>query len=223
LIFVQTHRKKLKKKFRNRIYIALTLGLLLIFTSHWVVELKTNAFTFSDVNQIPENQVGIVLGTSKLLKGNRKNLYFDYRMDAVEALYRAKKIKYIIVSGDNSRKDYNEPLDMQHALIAKGIPKERIFLDYAGFSTIETVQRAKLIFGQSKFTLISQDFHVRRAVYTANYLGMNAVGYAAKDVDAYYGFKTKIREKLARIKLFLNLWSKSEPTFGGNRIKIPKK
>lgn len=213
----------MRKKFRNRIFIALTLGLLLIFAAHWVVELKTNSFIFSDENQIPENQVGIVLGTSKLLKGNRKNLYFDYRMDAVEALYRAQKIKYILVSGDNSRVEYNEPLDMQQALIEKGIPKERIFLDYAGFSTIETVQRAELIFGQSKFTLISQDFHVRRAVYTANYLGMNAVGYPAKDVDAYCGFKTKLREKLARIKLFLNLWSKSEPTFGGNRIEIPKK
>ena len=214
--------KKLRKKFRNRILITLTVGLLLIFSAHWVVEWKTNAYTFSDVTQIPENQVGIVLGTSKLLKGNRKNRYFDYRMDAVEALFRAQKIKYIIVSGDNSRVEYNEPLDMQQALIAKGIPEERIFLDYAGFSTIETVQRANLIFGQSKFTLISQDFHVRRAVYTANYLGMNAVGYAAKDVDAYYGFKTKIREKLARVKLFLNLWTKSKPTFGGNRVEIPK-
>ena len=106
------------------------------------------------------------------------------------------KIEFIVISGDNSKKDYNEPLDMKNELIKAGIPPEKIYLDYAGFRTYDSVIRLDKIFGQKKFTVISQDFHNRRAIYIARHLNLQAIGFNAKDVDVYNGFKTKLREKL---------------------------
>jgi len=109
---------------------------------------------------------------------------------------------------------------MKDELIKRGIPTDKIYLDYAGFRTFDSMYRMREIFGQVRFTVISQEFHNRRAVYIGKRLGLDVIGYNAKDVDAYNGFKTKLREKLARAKLFLDIMINKKPKFLGEKISI---
>ena len=173
------------------------------------------------MQKVPTNKVGLVLGTSKWLKDGRPNLYFKYRIQAAYDLYKAGKIKYILVSGDNSFKNYNEPREMHNALVDLGVPSEAIVLDFAGFRTLDSVVRCKKVFGQQNVTIISQPFHNKRALYIASNYGMQAIGYNAKDVNLYSGLKTQLREKLARVKVFIDLYIiNKQPKFLGDKIEI---
>lgn len=216
--------KFLKKYIKKtlRIFFLLIVGIIgSIIIANYLIVFKTRNSTFENVKDIPYKKVGLVLGTSKKARNGYKNLYFKYRIDATVALYRAKKIKYILVSGDNSRKGYNETEDMKNALMARGIPESRIFMDFAGFRTLDSVVRAREVFGQSSFTVISQKFHNERAVYLAYLEGMEVVAFNAKDVNKKYGLKTKVREKLARVKVFVDYLTGKEPKFLGKKIQIP--
>jgi SanA protein len=184
------------------------------------IEKSSNKLIYNNVSEIPYNKVGLLLGSSKYLKSGKINDFFANRITAAVELYNAGKIDFIVVSGDNSRKSYNEPLDMQTELMENGVPEERIFLDYAGFRTYDSVIRLNKIFGQNNFTVISQDFHNRRAVYIAKHFGLNAVAYDAKDVRAYNGFLTKVREKFARVKVFVDIFTNKSPKFLGEKIMI---
>lgn len=185
------------------------------------VESNTEASTFDAVQLVPYQKVALVLGTSKRIRDGRQNLFFNYRMDAAEALFKAGKVNYLVLSGDNGSIYYNEPQDMKNELVQRGIPAERIYLDYAGFRTFDSVIRMNAIFGQSSFTIVSQEFHNRRAVFIAQSMGLNAVGFNAKTVSAYGGMKTMLREYLARVKVILDLWLSAEPRFLGEPIAIP--
>jgi SanA protein len=167
---------------------------------------------------VADFKVGLLLGTSKNLKNGNKNDFFFNRIDATVQLFKSGKIKNVIISGDNSKKNYNEPLDMKVELVRNGIPDSVIYLDYAGFRTLDAVVRAKEIFGQSSYIVISQKFHNERAVYLARKYGIDAYGYNAKEVTAYKGFKTKLRELFARDKMFLDLMFGVKPKFMGERI-----
>lgn len=146
-------------------------------------------------------------------KNGNNNLYFDYRIFATLELYKAGKINYILISGDNRKENYNEPEEMKKALMQRGVPEKYIYLDYAGFRTLDSVVRAKEVFGQSRLTIISQRFHNERAIYLAEKNGINAIGYNAKDVNAYSGLKTNIRELFARVKMFIDLAINKQPHF----------
>lgn len=126
----------------------------------------------------------------------------------------------VVISGDNSREGYNEPEDMKSELMLRGIPEDKIYLDYAGFRTLDSVVRMEKIFGQKSFTIISQKFHNQRAIYIAYAKELQVVGYNAEDVNAYSGFKTQLREKFARVKLFLDLWTGKNPKFLGEPVII---
>lgn len=191
-----------------------------IFAANRIVEQNTTPLIYSNVATIPHNKAGLLLGTSKTLRSGKPNQYFQYRIDAAVALFKSGKIDCIVISGDNGRQSYNEPEDMKAELIKQGIPEKRIYMDHAGFRTLDSVIRMDKIFGQSSFTVISQEFHNRRAIYTAQAKGLKAVGFNAQDVDAYNGFKTQVREKLARVKLFLDLWTDKNPKFLGEPINI---
>jgi SanA protein len=191
----------------------------LYISNHFVVQVAENK-TFDSINDIPYNRVGVVLGTSKYRVGSGNNLYFDYRIEATAELYFAGKIDFIIVSGDNRYVDYNEPQQMLDDLLELGIPKEKIFLDYAGFRTLDSMIRAHKIFGQQKFTVISQKFHNERAIYIAEKHGLDVIGYNAKDVSKSYGFKTNLREKLARVKVLIDIAIGKEPKFLGEPIVV---
>jgi SanA protein len=173
------------------------------------------------VVDVPECEVALVLGCSRLLSGKWENRYFNYRIDAVAELFEAGKVKHILVSGDNSRTDYDEPSDMKLALIERGIPEDRIHCDYAGFRTLDSVVRAKEVFQQDRFVIVSQEFHVQRALYLAREKGIEAYGYVARDVKGERAQKTKWREELARVKAVLDVkFLGTDPKFLGEPVLI---
>jgi len=170
-----------------------------------------------DFNDLQYNEVGLLLGTSKYAYGGRPNLYFLNRINAAAELYRTGKVKYILVSGDNSRVSYNEPQDMKEALIAAGVRAEDIYLDYAGFSTLDSVVRASKVFNIQSLTVISQQFHCERAIYIARAHGIKAVGYAARDVSGSLATRVQFREYLARAKAVMDIAIiGTEPTYYGD-------
>ncbi len=202
------------KKLKIALLIIVVISIGVVSTYHWM-SFKTRHQVYDSVNAIPNNKVGLLLGTGKYAASGNINLFYKYRIDAVVKLYKAEKIEYILVSGDNSRKDYDEPTDFKKDLIAQGIPEDRIFLDYAGFRTLDSVVRAKEIFGQTSITIISQKFHNQRAIYIAKQYSIDAVGFNAKDV-----YNSHFREYLARSKASLDLVFNVQPKFLGEKIVI---
>lgn len=212
------------KRIKNFIIIFLVLsvlGFIFVLWADHTIGYDSEEYVTQNISKLPNEKVGLVLGTSKSLRNGKDNPYFFNRIEAAEELFKSGKIKYIIVSGDNSTKNYNEPEDMQNELIARGIPKTKIFLDFAGLRTLDSVVRAKEIFGQTSFIIISQRFHSERAVFLAQKKGIEAYGYNAKDVDKEVGFKTNLREYFARVKVFWDLFFGVDPKFGGSKVIIP--
>lgn len=200
--------------------IFLGISVLFVLWANFTINSETEDNVSSEISKLPNEKVGLLLGTSKILENGHPNPYFVNRIKAAAELYHSGKIKNIIVSGDNSRKDYNEPEDMKNELVKAGVPAEKIYEDFAGFRTLDSVVRAKEIFGQKSFIVISQRFHNERAVYLAQRNGIQAYGFNAKDVDKEAGFKTDLREKFARVKVFWDFLFDVDPKFGGKKIEI---
>lgn len=196
------------------------LSVLFVLYANYTIDYEAEDNVTSDIGNLPNEKVGLLLGTSRILASGKPNPYFDNRIKATAELYHAGRIQNIIASGDNSRKNYNEPEDMKNALIKLGVPADKIYEDFAGFRTLDSVVRAKEIFGQKSFIVISQRFHNERAIYLAHRNGITAYGYNAKDVDKDAGFKTNVREKFARVKVFWDFFFGVEPKFGGEKILI---
>lgn len=194
-----------------------------IFTI-WInlsVTILGNKYSYDSIENIPHNHCALVLGTSKYLVGGRTNMYYLYRIQAATYLYFYQKVDYIIVSGDNRARNYNEPIKMYNDLVEAGIPKEKIILDYAGFRTLDSVIRGKEIFGQSQFTIVSQPFHSQRAVYIARKRGINAIAYNAEDVVNTFSLDLMVREIGARVLMGIDLLLKRQPHFLGEKVVIP--
>lgn len=213
---------KPSRKYLKWIFFLGVFVFLCVYFSNRSIENNAKGKTFSDAKQIPHNSVGVLLGTSKYLRNGTLNPYFLNRVQAAVELFNAGKIDYILVSGDNSTKEYDEVTDFKNALIERGIPAERIYLDYAGFRTLDTVVRAKEIFGQTKISFISQKFHNERAIFLAEAKGISAVGFNAEDVSLHFGIKVSIREYLARVKVFWDLLFAVQPKFLGEKVFIGK-
>ena len=187
-----------------------------------IIENSAKGKLYNNADSIPFNKVGLLLGTSRILENGFINPYYAYRIQATAALIKAKKIKYIIISGDNSTKYYDEPTLMKHDLIALGIDSSMIYLDFAGFRTFDSMVRLKEIFSQDSVTVISQQFHNERALFIAQKENIYAIGFNAKDVYQSAGLKVRIREKFARVKVFIDYLFGKKPHFLGNKISIPK-
>jgi SanA protein len=195
--------------------IALVFGI-----NNWVTN-STKSQTYSNIFLIPENKTGLLLGTSKYVKRRQLNPYYQYRIDAAVLLYKAGKIHYIIVSGDNRSTHYNEPEVMKKDLVAAGVPANKIFLDYAGIHTLDSILRCKDIFGEDHITIISQAFHNERALFIANHKEIAAVGFNARDVSGPDGSYVLLREKFSRIKMMLELLLNTQPKYYyGNKIEV---
>ncbi len=211
---IELYLKPLKSKRFWKVTSLLLLWLFLVIIACNVqVVQETKKLLYNEIAEVPARKLGLLLGTNPYLKNGTPNKYFLYRVEAAVQLYQAGKIAYILVSGDNHREDYNEPEEMKKALMRKGIPEDRILLDYAGFRTLDSVVRAKEVFGAEDFVAISQRFHNERALFLAKHYGIEGIGFNAQDVTAYYGIKTRLRECLARTKLFVDLWFKVQPKF----------
>ncbi|WP_148612253.1 SanA/YdcF family protein [Aeromonas sobria] len=212
------------KKFAKILLACLVLLLALIASllaySEWIVS-DARHYTYDQVEQVPYNRVAVVLGTSKYLSGGGPNHYFKYRIKAAAELYNDAKVDFIIVSGDNATVQYNEPRQMRRALIKAGIPAAAIYMDFAGFRTLDSVVRAKEVFGQDRFTVVSQGFHNERAIFIARHFGIDAVGFNAEDPSAYQGIRTRVREVFARLMGLLDLYVLDKgPKFLGEPVPI---
>ena len=202
---------------------AVVIGLCLVVVLGAGVLIRNAARgrTYSDVSSIPYRRVGILLGCAPQLSDGSGNLFFRYRIAAAAQLFKAQKIDYVIASGDNGRHGYDEPTHMRNALVAAGVPWERVYCDYAGFRTLDSVVRAREVFGQSNVTVISQEFHNQRAIYIARSKGIDALGFNARDVDSYNSFSTLLREQFARVKTVLDVWLLGTgPKFLGPQVEI---
>lgn len=196
------------------------LIILLFVWANFRVLVVSHSYVSDNVSALPKVKVGIVPGTIRYLASGNPNLYFSYRIDAAVKLYRSGRISHLLISGDNGRKGYNEPLDMRNALMEQGIPESVITLDYAGFDTYDSMIRAREVFGQDQFIVISQEFQNERAIYIARRFGIQAYGYNARDVKRYGGFRTKVRETLARVKAFVEVQLGVKPTYLGAKVII---
>ena len=209
------------KRILKFILFGIVFLLITIFICNKIVVDNAKERVFNSVKNIPANKVGLVLGTVKYLRNGRVNLYYKFRLEAAIKLYNSKKIKYIVVSGDNGSKKYDEPTAFKEDLVKVGIPEDRIYLDYAGFRTLDSMVRIKEIFGQDSITVISQQFHNERALFLADTYNIKAIGYNAKSISGKYALKVNLREYLARVKLFIDILFNTQPKYLGEPIKIP--
>ena len=216
--FIKAH-----KKFTIwNLIIITTLFLSIFLCNKWIVSSTKNQI-YSDIATTPAHKVGLVLGASKKTTRGTNNLYFSYRIQAAYQLFKAHKVQYLLLSGDNHTKGYDEPSDMREALIALGIPDSCIVLDYAGFRTLDSVVRCNEVFGEDSVTIISQEFHNQRALFIANKNNIKAIAFNAQEVNKNYSFKTRVREYFARVKCVLDIYVLfTSPKFLGEKIKIGK-
>ena len=170
----------------------------------------------------PARRAAVVMGCVPKLCGGWDNPYFTARIEAAAALWRAGKVEALVVSGDNHVVGYDEPSEMKTALVAAGVPEDRIVCDYAGFRTLDSVVRAKTIFGLDSFLVVSQDFHVRRAIFLGRCRGLDVRGYAARGVRfGRLSSRTVVREPLARVAAVLDILRGRRPRFGGPPVPLP--
>ena len=190
------------------------------FTAIWA----SRGRLFDDTADLPQTTVGLVFGTTDRVNG-KENLYYRYRIDAAVRVWKSGKLDTLIVSGDNysSPLYYNEPEKMKQALIERGIPGDRIVCDRKGLRTLDSVVRAKEIYGTNTILLISQRFQNERAIYLAKAHGIEAFGFNAQDVETQAGLKTKIREVGARVKMWLDVnFLNTRPRHLGEKETLPK-
>jgi SanA protein len=204
----------------KKLLIVFILGILFSLASNYYIYENAKNKTYSDVNLIPKNKVGLILGTGKYSNNGTINLYYKHRIEAAANLFKAGKIDIILVSGDNSKKSYNEPNYFKGDLIKAGIPEHKIYLDYAGFRTLDSIIRAKKVFGLKSFTIISQKFHNERAIYLADKKGLSTIAYNAKDLNGRFSLKTTVREYLAKTKATLDILFHKNAKFLGKKINI---
>ena len=205
-----------------KLSILLALGIGSILGIDYYIAKSSDASIYEDVNKVPHTQTALLLGTAKYLAGGHTNYYYKYRIDATVKLWKAGKIDAIIVSGDNGTIYYDEATAMYDDLKRLGIPAKYITRDYAGFRTLDSIVRAKEVFGQESIIIISQKFHLQRALFIADSKGIKAIGFRAKDfANTLWAKRMKYREYLARTKAFLDLYIlRTEPKFLGKKVTI---
>lgn len=209
-------------KKHNKIFRLIAIGvvcvLLLIVACHYIVVWNASGKTYDNVETIPHNKVGLLLATSPITPGGAHNFYFDNRIKAADELYKAGKIDFIIASGGDYRQSQkngcDEPGAIRDSLVERGIPENRIILDYEGTTTRNSIYKARQTFGLDSVTLISQKYHNERAIFLAERCNIKAVGYnAAPSPIRRNRIKNTLREYLARVKMFGSILFAGTPSF----------
>lgn len=197
--------------------------LLIILVAEGYTNYKANEHCHHKTDACRKGDVGLVLGCSKLFSSGQPSLYFTGRMEAAARLWKSGRLSCIIVSGDNREIYYNEPRDMKNALVKLGVPADKIVCDYAGLRTFDSVVRARHIFGADKITIISQSYHVKRAVTIARHLGIDAEGFCASRIPFNRPTLARqfMRERAARVAMLFDLTIGHNPRHMGERIPLP--
>ncbi len=187
-------------------YLIIFLILSIVATNVWVVK-STENHLLSTIEEVKPHSVALVLGTSSKLSNGEKNPFFENRISAAAQLYKSGKIVHFILSGDNlSSRYYNEPAEMQKALVKRGVPHKAITLDLAGLRTLDSIVRSKEIFGQEKILIITQPFHSYRALFISDFYNIDAMALGAKEPQNEISLKMKVREYLARTRAVFDLY-----------------
>lgn len=158
-----------------------------------------------DLADIPAREFGVVLGTAKFVAPGRVNVHYQYRIDAAVELFKAGKVRQLIVSGNGTVPSYNEPRMMRDDLVARGIPETAILRDEAGLRTFDSVVRAAEVFGARQFIVVSQPSHNERAVFIGRMRGLEVDGWNARPVTLWIDPRTALRERLARVLAVLDV------------------
>jgi SanA protein len=190
------------------------------WTAQRRLEVLAASFVTSDASRLPSVDVAVVLGAAPIGPEGGPNRYFEYRLDAAAALWRAGKVRYLLVSGDRRPPDYDEPSAMRAGLMARGVPAERIYRDFAGVRTRDSILRAADVFGQKRLIVVSQSFHLARAIFLARQEGMEAWGFAARDVDRPYSVLTTLRRYPSALRAYYDVWFDTPPRHGGKPVVI---
>ncbi|WP_035337329.1 vancomycin high temperature exclusion protein [Dokdonia sp. PRO95] len=204
--------------------IAVTLvGIILlicgVYALSYHIEESTKKQTFTAISQVPKAYTVIVLGASVRANGNLSTMLED-RVSSALSLYKEGKVKRFLLSGDNGTASYNEPKAMKAYLMDRGVPEDDIFLDYAGFDTYDSMYRASSVFNVKEAVVVTQEFHLPRALYIANQLGLTYYGFVGDQRTYQRESANKRRELLANVKAFLELSINKEPTYLGAKIPI---
>jgi SanA protein len=184
------------------------VGVFLIFCQ-WLVYTAGEDRVFEQIDNVPENEVGLVLGTAKWAAKGRLNRFFSYRMDAALRLYQSGKVRRLLLSGNGTDPRQREPEQMKTDLIARGIPAGALDIDNSGIRTLDSITRAKRVYGLDRMTIVSQEFHNRRALFFCRALGIDAVGFNAQGVPVAEAPRTLLREFLARVDAVLEMIQQS--------------
>jgi SanA protein len=206
------------------IFLLLIVGIIALYSiDRYIVKVGNDMY--SSTKEVPRKKAALLLGTAKYMRGGGRNYFYTYRIRAAVALWKAGKVKAIVVSGDNGTKYYDETTTMYDDLVKAGIPAKYITKDYAGFRTLDSVVRAEAIFDLKDYIIISQKFHLERALFIAKAKGQNVIGFVAKDIPGTAAaYKMKAREYLARAKAFLDVYIlHTEPKFYGKKEKVTYK
>jgi len=209
---------------RKVLLILVLLALVMVISAAGTLALVRRASAgrlYSSAAETPHRRVGLVLGCKKQLGDGTPNPFFDNRLRAATELFKAGKIDYFLVSGDNHTVGYDEATDMKEVLLQAGLPAGRIYSDCAGFRTLDSIVRARDVFGVHEMTVISQEFHNQRAIFLASHNGVDAIGYNAPDADLGDVSGTHKRERMADIKAALDVYIlRTKPHFLGPSVSI---
>lgn len=202
--------------------ILFVLGVLSVYLLDKYMAFSASKNIYTHIKDVPHKKAALLLGTAKYVAKGKKNYFYVYRIQAAVALWKAGKINAIVVSGDNETKYYNETKRMYDDLIAAGVPKKYISSDYAGLRTLDSIVRAEAIFDLEDYIIVSQKFHLDRALFIARAKGQKVIGFAAKDIAGTKAANNMIaREYLARVKAFLDVYIlNTEPKFYGKKEKV---
>jgi SanA protein len=209
----------MKKYIKPLIYLSI-IGLTTVAIVNYYVKSKTDSLIYTTQNNLLKTEVGIIFGAG--INGNKPSKYLKDRLDAGISLYKSHKIEKILLSGDNGNDEHDELTVMKNYCYKHGVDTTKIYIDYAGFDTYSTMYRAKYIFKINKAILISQKYHLNRAIYLGNKLGVKSTGYSA-NVGDYNGYKyVTTREYLSVFKSVLDVMRNRKPHFLGQEVNINK-
>ena len=208
----------MKKKIIKYIIIIMLLITIILLSINIYVKLSTKNRIINDYNELDNIDCILILGAG--VKNNRPSLMLEDRLQKGLELYNNSLSNKIIVSGDHGRKDYDEVNIMKEFLIENNVSSSDIFMDHAGFSTYDSIYRTKEIFKAKKIVIVSQEYHLYRALYIADKLGLEAYGVKAEPKEYYGDAYREIREVIARIKDFFKVIIKPKPTYLGETIPV---
>lgn len=211
-----------------RLILFILLGLggaaLLLALLAWAAERRLDRlavpYMTDDPARLPAMDVALVLGAAPIGPEGGPNRYFEYRLDAAAELWKSGKVKYLLVSGDNRRPDYDEPTAMRDGLVKRGVPAAAIYRDFAGVRTRDSMLRARQVFGQTRLIVVSQRFHLARALFLARESGQEAWGFEARDVARAYSLLTELRRYPSALRAYWDVWVETPPRHGGRPIVI---